>query len=274
MSEYLKKIELFQRSEYSIWTDEYIAKNMLNAHLDNLNDGASRNVLAIEKTVNWIDSHIKRNSNIIDLGCGPGLYASKLAKLGHKVLGIDFNIESIKYAKQNNEVENQTSYIYGNYLENSFEGIFSVAMMIYCDFGALLPNEQKTILNNIRNGLTDNGLFIFDVFERGILEKKQEKKDWLISNGNDFWSKEPYFLLEEVKHFKEFDSIASRYFVINSKNREIKEYINWDKYYDNNSIENLLKENGFKIKAIEKKLIESNNFTSNDVMFIVAQKND
>ncbi|MDL2312459.1 class I SAM-dependent methyltransferase [Bacteroidales bacterium OttesenSCG-928-B11] len=267
-----KEITLFQKSKYSIWTDAYIAKNLLNAHLDKSSDGASRNNSTIERTINWIDSHINRNSNIIDLGCGPGIYASKLAQLGHRVFGIDFNIESIKYAQQYNEVKNLTSYRYGNYLDSSFENIYSVAMMIYCDFGALLPEEQKILLSKVRNGLTDNGFFIFDVFEKGFLDKKQEKKEWIISDGNDFWSKEPYFLLEEIKHFKESNLIASRYFVINQESKDIKEYIMWDKYYDDESIIKLMNENGFHVKTIERDLINNDNFTSNDVMFVVAQK--
>jgi SAM-dependent methyltransferase len=269
---HFEEIKLFQRSQLSIWTDEYLAKNMLNAHLDKLNDAATRNHLAIEKTIQWINSQIHKKSNIIDLGCGPGIYASKLAQLGHSVFGVDFNLESIKYAKQHNEVENRTSYQYGNYLENSFQDTYSVAMMIYCDFGALLPDEQKNILGKIRNGLTNNGLFIFDVFEKGILEKNQEKKVWSMSEGNDFWCKDPYFLLDEVKHFNDFNRIAYRHFVINQQNENIKEYITWDSYYDDESIGNLLKENGFKIKTIEKNLIDNTNFKSNDVMFVVAQK--
>jgi len=272
MNEYSKKIELYQRSKDSIWTDDYIAKNMLNAHLDKSNDGATRNDLSIEKTVDWIDANIKRNSHIIDLGCGPGLYMSRLANLGHKISGIDFNKESIEYAKQQNHIENLTSYKYGDYLKEEFDNLYSVAMMIYCDFGALIANEQIAILNKIRNGLTDDGLFIFDVFDENIVNEKQEKKDWIISEGNDFWSKEPYFLLEEITHFKESKMIATRYFIINQKSKETKEYIMWDKYYNESDINNIMEENGFQVKTIDKNLIDNDNFTSKDVMFVVVQK--
>ena len=40
---------------------------------------------------------------ILDLGCGPGLYASRLARLGHRVTGIDFSPASIRYARQQAE---------------------------------------------------------------------------------------------------------------------------------------------------------------------------
>ena len=39
--------------------------------------------------------------NILDLGCGPGLYASEFAMRGHSVTGIDFSAESIRFAEEN-----------------------------------------------------------------------------------------------------------------------------------------------------------------------------
>ena len=35
---------------------------------------------------------------ILDLGCGPGLYAELLAKKGHSITGVDFSENSIQYA--------------------------------------------------------------------------------------------------------------------------------------------------------------------------------
>jgi len=52
---YNNELKLFQRSNNSlIWTDDYISKSMLEVH---------------------INKNIKPNSKILDLGCGPGLYA-------------------------------------------------------------------------------------------------------------------------------------------------------------------------------------------------------
>jgi len=73
------ELKVYARSKNFLWTDSYIASNMLQAHLDLDHDAASRNRLSIEKTVNWIHREIKGNSTLIDLGCDPGLYAEKLA---------------------------------------------------------------------------------------------------------------------------------------------------------------------------------------------------
>jgi 2-polyprenyl-3-methyl-5-hydroxy-6-metoxy-1,4-benzoquinol methylase len=93
------KLELFQRSENNIWTDKYIGKNILQSHLNENNNAASRQYDSRINIIKWIHKVIKPNAKIVDLGCGPGLYAYKLGKLGHSVFGIDVNKESIKYAK-------------------------------------------------------------------------------------------------------------------------------------------------------------------------------
>jgi hypothetical protein len=63
--------------------------------------------------------------------------------------------------------------------------------MIYCDFDALIPDEKKLLLKRLDNLLDENGVFIFDVFGKDELKNQQEKRNWYISDGNDFWSKEP-----------------------------------------------------------------------------------
>jgi 2-polyprenyl-3-methyl-5-hydroxy-6-metoxy-1,4-benzoquinol methylase len=83
------ELKLFQRSENNIWTDEYVSKNLLKAHLDENSNAASRKYDLRINTINWINNMIKPNSRIIDFGCGPGLYAYELGKLGHTVFGMD-----------------------------------------------------------------------------------------------------------------------------------------------------------------------------------------
>jgi len=265
---YDNELKLFQRSDESIWTDEYISKSLLNAHLDESNDGASRITSKRQNIYNWINSSIKTNSKIIDLGCGPGLYAYELGRLGHNVLGIDFNEKSIDYAKKNKSINGIVEYKYCNYLKASFDEKYNAAIMIFCDFGALIPNEQKLLLGKIHNILENDGIFIFDVFGKREIGSIQEKRNWFISNGKDFWSNEPYFCMEETKFFDKENALGKRYYLVNQLDGKIKECIIWDQYYDENSIGKLLAENEFEIREIKKDLIE----TKEETLFIIAKK--
>ena len=91
--------KLYEKGTAKMWTDEHISQQLLQVHISKDIDLASRKMSTIEKTVEWI---LQQSSNkalkILDLGCGPGLYAEILAKNGHKVTGVDFSKCSIDYA--------------------------------------------------------------------------------------------------------------------------------------------------------------------------------
>ena len=268
----IEELQLFQRSTSSIWTDEYISKNLLSAHLDLNNYGASRSKATLDKTLNWIKKTIPEGSNVLDLGCGPGLYDVELASWGCYVTGIDFNSESIRYAEKEKNVPGKTKYEYGNYLEKDFNGKYESVLMIYCDFGALIPSEQTKVLKKIHSCLTEKGIFIFDIFRKGLLDSKKEKRNWYYSNGNDFWRKQPYLMLEEIKYYLDYKAVGTRNIVIDETTKKEEEYIMWDQYYDEETIGKLLGQNGFVINEIKLDLVGKNQFTSNDVMFIRAEK--
>lgn len=264
-----KKLKLFERSKASIWTDKHISKELLKCHLDEFSDGASRKPEKREKILSFLRENIKPRSKILDLGCGPGLIDFELGNLGHEILGIDFNIESINYASKNKKLEN-IEYTCKNYLIDDFKGKYDLVLMIYCDFGALAPKEQKILLGKIHNLLKDDGIFIFDVFKSFEIDDNKKIKNfkrWDFLTGNDFWSKDPYLFLEETKVFKKENVVGRRYFVIDQKSHTEKEFILWDQYYGKNSIEKVLLDNKFKIKRINSTLLGDEN-----TMFIISEK--
>ena len=55
---------------------------MLNYHLDEDIDMSSRNRKFIDRSVEWIVSHfiVGEETKIVDFGCGPGLYTTRLAQ--------------------------------------------------------------------------------------------------------------------------------------------------------------------------------------------------
>jgi SAM-dependent methyltransferase len=265
---YNNELQIFQRSNEAIWTDEYISKSLLDAHLDESNDGASRKSNIRADILNWINKRIEPHSKIIDLGCGPGLYAYEFGKLGHNVLGIDFNKESINYAWGNKRIEGSVEYKRCNYLRDSIDGNYSVAMMIFCDFGALIPDEQRLLLNKVYNLLEDGGVFVFDVFGKNELKNQVEKRNWFISNGNDFWSKEPYLYMEETKIFENENTSGTRYYVINQTTGKIKEFIIWNQYYNEDTIKDFVQGNGFEVIEINKDLVTY----KEETLFIAAKK--
>ena len=140
MFEELEKInerpEPFQSYTASdLWNDEHTSKQMLSFHLNEAIDISSRNAEFINRSVEWIASefNIGRNTKIADFGCGPGLYATRLAKSGANMTGIDFSKRSIEYAKEVAVRDKlNVSYVNQNYLEFETEDRFDLVLMIMC----------------------------------------------------------------------------------------------------------------------------------------------
>ena len=136
-----------------LWTDEHTSAQMLSFHLNGGIDVSSRKAEFIDRSVEWIASefNIGKDTKIADFGCGPGLYATRLAKRRAKVTGIDFSGRSIEYAKAVAARENlNISYVQQNYLDFETQDRFNLVMMIMCDFCALGPRQRKEILSRFR----------------------------------------------------------------------------------------------------------------------------
>ena len=90
----------FTPGETLFWDDPHISAQMLAAHLDPTTDAASRRPETIERSVAWIVKTLglRPGAKLLDLGCGPGLYAARLAQWGLDVTGIDYSRRSIDYA--------------------------------------------------------------------------------------------------------------------------------------------------------------------------------
>lgn len=88
---------LFAPGAEHFWTDPHIARQMLAAHLDPTTDAASRRPETIQRSVAWIVQTLglRPGNRVLDLGCGPGLYAIRLAQDGLQVTGVDFSQNSI-----------------------------------------------------------------------------------------------------------------------------------------------------------------------------------
>ena len=117
------------------------------AHLDPNTDAASRRPETIEAIVDWLASHLdlQPGDSVIDLGCGPGLYTSRLARRGLRVTGVDSSPNSLEYARRQAQEQGlDIEYVLGSYVELDYQDRFDVALLIYFDFG-VLPDDDRRV---------------------------------------------------------------------------------------------------------------------------------
>lgn len=154
----LTKPDLYERTIEKFWNDPHISKGLLKAHLDPDTEAASRRPEFIDRSVEWIVSMLPEGASLLDIGCGPGLYTKRLAERGLRVTGIDFSERSITYAREHDK---KSDYILMDYLQMDFENAFDIIILIYCDYGALIPEERTDLLQRVYRALKPGGRFLF-----------------------------------------------------------------------------------------------------------------
>ena len=241
----LQKPLLWQRGTVPFWDDEHISKGMLEAHLNPDWDAASRKHSIIDNSVKWLSTVIPAGGKILDIGCGPGLYTKRLSDLGYDVTGIDYSKRSIKYAKSQ---DCKTQYIYQNYLELDYINVFDAITLIYCDYPALIPDEQKILLEKVYKALKPGGLFILDVNTDKYFAKLSNRTSWYVCENGGYWSPEPYICLESTYLYENNTVAADQYVIVT--NNGVKRYINWFIEYSIEKLSSEVSPFGFRIKNV------------------------
>ena len=193
-----KKPKLYEMGTSFMWTDEHISQQLLNVHLNPDVDLASRKKSTIEKTAAWIleTQEEKRKLNILDLGCGPGLYTELFAEKGHYVTGVDISKNSIEYAKQAAEEKKlDITYLGASYLDIDLgTDKYDLVTLIFTDLGTLIPDDRDKLLKKIYRALKKGGTFIFDVLKDKDIEDKMSPNTWELGKSG-FWKASPYLAL-------------------------------------------------------------------------------
>ena len=249
----------------AFWTDEYIANNMLEAHLNPNTDAASRKHKTIKKTVEFIDSLLKGNKSICDFGCGPGLYTDLLEQKGYDVTGIDVSTNSLEYARKQNP---NVDYIEMNYVTDLLRKKLDFIMMIYCDFGALDPISQSSLLKNIHYTLKDDGLFFFDVMSHKWFDEQEEDYNHRVEI-DGFFAKGKAEVTEKTIKYPELKLVLRQ---INIKNNINMEYINRDKCYDVDEMKKLLEDNDFEIVDVYSNTFGKKRLKTSDTITFLVKK--
>ncbi len=231
-----------------LWTDDFTSKKMLELHLNDSIDAASRSTEFIDRSVEWIVSHFKvdAGTKIADFGCGPGLYTNRLAERSAGVLGIDFSKRSIRYAQEaavKNEL--QVNYIWQNYLDFETEQRFDLIIMIMCDYCALSPGQRKTMLRKYHTFLNPGGAIFLDVYSLSAFAERKETALCQFNLLDSFWSAQNYYGFLNTFKYEDEKLVLDKYTVI-EKDRTRVVY-NWLQYYSLDTLAREFEENQFQI---------------------------
>jgi len=232
-----------------LWTDEHTSEQMLAFHLNEDVDVSSRNAEFINRSVEWIASlfNVGAGTKIADFGCGPGLYATRLAQRQAEVTGIDFSKRSIHYAQEVATREGQSiHYVNQNYLEFETDDRFHLILMIMCDFCALSPEQRKKILSKFHTILEPGGSVLLDVYSLAAFDEREEATTCEANLLNGFWSPNKYYGFLNTFKYEEEKVVLDKYTIIEaSRTRTV---YNWLQYFSPETLDREFEECGFTVE--------------------------
>ena len=234
-----------------LWTDEHTSEQMLKFHLNEDVDVSSRNAEFINHSVEWIasDFNIVAGTKIADFGCGPGLYATRLAQIQADVTGIDFSKRSIQYAQEVATREGLSiHYVNQNYLEFETDDRFHLVLMIMCDFCALSPTLRKKMLTKFHTFLEPGGLVLLDVYSLNAFEQREETAVYEANLLNGFWSPNKYYGFQNTFKYEREKVVLDKYTIIEAD--RTRTIYNWFQYFSPETLEREFTECGFTIEKI------------------------
>jgi len=259
------------------WNEPGFSARMLAEHLSQQHDAASRRAETIVRQVAWIHERVLegRRGRVLDLGCGPGLYALRLAALGHACVGIDFGPASIAYARQQAAASGADClFIEGDIRSTAFspDSSYDLVMLIYGELNAFRRAEAIAILAKAHRALAPGG--------RLVLEPHTFEAVRAIGAGPATWhtcltglfSARPYLLLYEPLWHAEQAIAIERYYVVNAETGEVTRYASSMHAYSETDYRRLLGEAGFDEATFYPSLTGQHDPSQEALLAIVAER--
>lgn len=262
----------FAPHEARFWDDPYISRQMLAAHLDPNTDAASRRPQIIDRTVDWLVSHLslRPGQQVLDLGCGPGLYCERLARRGLAVTGVDFSANSIEYAiRHAREANLDITYVCQDYLTLDYRERFDAICLIYYDFGVLPPPDRDELLTRVRRALAPAGAFVFDVQTPDYPARPDGQTEWAVHAGG-FWKPGPYLELTRYFQYPETSAELRQTVVVEADGRA-SVYRIWNHRYTVGSSTRALEAQGLRVESVWGDLMGQPYAAGSEALGVVAR---
>ena len=245
---FLQKPELYRANIHPFWDDEHISAQMLKAHLDPEGEAASRSHAFMDRSAEWIAQIAPPQAfvRLLDLGCGPGLYAQRFAQRGYQVTGVDLSARSLQYAREHAQGM-KIRYLQGDYRRMALGETFDLVTLIYCDYGVMSPEDRLRVLANARHHLRPGGRMVMDVFSTAYEAKFTPYQRWQDCPEGGFWRAQPHIVLEEGARYP--GHVLGRKYAVLMENELISYYL-WDTCFTPDSLAAEAQAAGFCVAGI------------------------
>ncbi|EJA1860819.1 class I SAM-dependent methyltransferase [Staphylococcus pseudintermedius] len=231
---YVKIPKTFEEGKDNIWKNEKFSDYVLKSHLNSNIYGGSKDSEFIEKAVTFISKNFPpgKFNKLLDVGCGPGIYSEKFSEKGYDVTGIDYSVNSIDYAKNNQK--GQAKYVLGDLRNLDIKETFNIILIVYQTYATLSYKERIDFLYEVYKKIEHGGIFILDVPTKAYFKNFQDMKVWEYMPENNDFIQESFLLLYLIHKYE--NAVLLKKSIYTLQTGEVIEFNDWMQHFDVNSI--------------------------------------
>jgi SAM-dependent methyltransferase len=230
------------------WNDPGFSRRMLQEHLEQEHDAASRRLDVIDGHVTWIHDMILegRPARVLDLACGPGLYTNRLAALGHRSVGVDFSPATIAYAREQACREGlEATHIEDDIRKACYGDGYGLVMLIFGELNVFRREEAIGILKKAHGAMMPDGVLLLEphTFD-AVREIGSQPHSWYSANQGLF-SDMPHLCLQENFWDAECRVAIERFYIVDAATGTVTRHSASTQAYTDDDYRSLLAECGF-----------------------------
>ena len=123
---------------------------------------------------------LEPGDRVLDLACGSGEHAVRLAKRGLEVVGVDIAPSLVTHCRERSGVEGTETarFEQGDMRELDFEGAFDAVLLLSGSFGFYDDETNEDVLARMARALRPGGQVLIDVFDPTRMVVRPPRRSW------------------------------------------------------------------------------------------------
>lgn len=262
----------WEEGERIPWDDPAFSRRILREHLTQEHDAASRRTVKIKKQVAWIHRQVLGGTptRILDLGCGPGLYAAPFTKLGHTYIGIDFSPACIEYALENATAG--SNFRLGDARSEAYGSGYGLVLFIFGALNIVPIEDARAILKKAYAALEAGGKILLEASTPEAVDQIGNQPSMWYSAEAGLFSDKPHLCLMENFWDEARATATERFYIVDAATGAVTRHAASTVAYNESQLRKMLKEAGFRKISLYPSLTGKEETQSQEMIVVLAQK--
>ena len=231
------------------WDDPDFSRRMLDQHLDESHSAASRQAAERGIVLEWVWDRLELapGCRLLDVTCGPGLYAVELARRGVYVTGVDFAPAAIEYAEElatREGVAERCRFLLQDVREVAIGPARRIAaMLLYGQFAVFTRGDAQKLLTTVAEALGPGGRLIVELLDLEAIDKSD--RTWWCTGDSGLWGDTPFLHLGERQWHPEDNISVERFCTVHLETGAMDQIYLCDQGYEVAEMSAMMERAGF-----------------------------